>query len=413
MRKLGLAIATLAVAAMTVTPVLAATELTVFNSKSEIQTQFEEEATAYSDAAGVDMTVTMSNDPVITHMGTKYSSNDPYVLSMVDAKDIYSLTPEHGIDLADLDAAADTDYAIEIDGKVAALPFCVEARGVMYNKTAIEDITGEEFDPASVATLDDFKALLDKLVEGGMEAPVAIMSEDWSLAAHYIAQVVEEQEDPEAYVQALCAGEGDIINNEKFNSLMDTFDVLMEYNYAKDAAATADRNTSEDMLAWGDVAFMFGGNWDWSLIVQSESDCELGMMPVPQNTDDGSNEKLVGGGSKYFFIDSSVSEEQQQAAVDFLNWMATDPDGQDFVTNTCALVSPYKSNTLEVSDPLSISVKEYADAGSLIPNYNFFPDDHITVVGAMMQKYLGDELDREGLADELTEYWKGAAIIEH
>ena len=413
MRKLGLAIATLAVAAMTVTPVLAATELTVFNSKSEIQTQFEEEATAYSDAAGVDMTVTMSNDPVITHMGTKYSSNDPYVLSMVDAKDIYSLTPEHGIDLADLDAAADTDYAIEIDGKVAALPFCVEARGVMYNKTAIEDITGEEFDPASVATLDDFKALLDKLVEGGMEAPVAIMSEDWSLAAHYIAQVVEEQEDPEAYVQALCAGEGDIINNEKFNSLMDTFDVLMEYNYAKDAAATADRNTSEDMLAWGDVAFMFGGNWDWSLIVQSESDSEMGMMPVPQNTDDGTNEKLVGGGSKYFFIDSSVSEEQQQAAKDFLNWMAKDADGQDFITNKCALISPYKSNTLDVADPLSACVKAYADAGSLIDNYLFFPDDHITMVGASMQKYLGGKIDRQGLADELTEYWKGATPIAH
>ena len=413
MRKLGLAIATLAVAAMTVTPVLAATELTVFNSKSEVQTQFEEEATAYSDAAGVDMTVTMSNDPVITHMGTKYSSNDPYVLSMVDAKDIYSLTPEHGIDLADLDAAADTDYAIEIDGKVAALPFCVEARGVMYNKTAIEDITGEEFDPASVATLDDFKALLDKLVEGGMEAPVAIMSEDWSLAAHYIAQVVEEQEDPEAYVQALCAGEGDIINNEKFNSLMDTFDVLMEYNYAKDAAATADRNTSEDMLAWGDVAFMFGGNWDWSLIVQSESDSEMGMMPVPQNTDDGTNEKLVGGGSKYFFIDSSVSEEQQQAAKDFLNWMAKDADGQDFITNKCALISPYKSNTLDVADPLSVCVKAYADAGSLIDNYLFFPDDHITMVGASMQKYLGGKIDRQGLADELTEYWKGATPIAY
>ncbi|MBR1899767.1 MAG: extracellular solute-binding protein [Lachnospiraceae bacterium] len=413
MRKLGLAIATLAAAAMTVTPVLAATELTVFNSKSEIQTQFEEEATAYSDAAGVDMTVTMSNDPVITHMGTKYSSNDPYVLSMVDAKDIYTLTPEHGIDLADLEAVADTDYAIEIDGKVAAVPFCVEARGVMYNKTAIEEITGEEFVPEDYATLDAFKELLDKLVEGGMEAPVAIMSEDWSLGAHYLAQWIEEQEDPEAYVQALCAGEGDIINNEKFNSLMDTFDVLMEYNYAKDAAATADRNTSEDMLAWGDVAFMFGGNWDWSLIVQSESDSEMGMMPGPQNTDDGTNGKLVGGGSKYFFIDNSVSEEQQQAAKDFLNWMATDPEGQDFVTNTCALVSPYKSNTLDVADPLSVCVKAYADAGNLINNYNFLPDDHYTSCGATMQKYLGGKIDRQGLADELTEYWKSATPIEH
>ena len=413
MRKLGFAIATLAVAAMTASPVLAATDLTVFNSKSEIQTQFEEEAAVYSEEKGVNMEVAMSNDPVITHMGTRYSSNNPYVLSMVDAKDIYSLTPEHGIDLADLEAAADTDYAIEIDGKVAALPFCIEARGVMYNKTAIEEITGEDFDPASVATLDDFKALLDQLVEGGMETPVAIMKEDWSLAAHYLAQWVEEQEDPEAYVQALCAGEGDIINNEKFNSLMDTFDVLMEYNYAKDSAVNADRNKSEDMLAWGDVAFMFGGNWDWSLIVQSESDCEMGMMPVPQNTEDGSNTKLVGGGSKYFFIDSSVSEEQQQAAKDFINWFAMDAEGQDFVSNTCALVSPYKSNTLDVSDPLSASVKAYADAGNLIPNYNFFPDDHITKAGASMQKYLGGEIDRQGLADELTEYWKGATPIEH
>ena len=413
MRKIGFAIATLAVAAMMTSPVLAATDLTVFNSKSEIQTQFEEEAAVYSEEKGVNMEVAMSNDPVITHMGTRYSSNNPYVLAMVDAKDVYSLTPEHGIDLADLDAAADTDYAIEIDGKIAALPFCVEARGVMYNKTAIEEITGEDFDPASVATLDDFKALLDKLVEGGMDAPVAIMKEDWSLAAHYLAQWVEEQEDPEAYVQALVAGEGDIINNEKFNSLMDTFDVLMEYNYAKDSAVNADRNKSEDMLAWGDVAFMFGGNWDWSLIVQSESDCEMGMMPVPQNTEDGSNQKLVGGDSKYFFIDNSVSEEQQQAAKDFINWFAMDAEGQDFVSNTCALVSPYKSNTLDVSDPLSVSVKAYADAGNLIPNYNFFPDDHITKAGASMQKYLGGEIDRQGLADELTEYWKGATPIEH
>ena len=88
MKKVITAIATVTAAAMAVSPVMAATELTVFNSKSEIQTQFEEEASVYSEDKGVDMTVTMSNDPVITHMGTKYSSNDPYVLSMVDAKDI-------------------------------------------------------------------------------------------------------------------------------------------------------------------------------------------------------------------------------------------------------------------------------------------------------------------------------------
>lgn len=413
MRKRAAAVLATVLAATMAMPAMAATDLTVFNSKSEIQTQFEDEATAYSDEKGVNMTVAMSNDPVITHMGTRYASNNPYALAMVDAKDVYSLTPDHGIDLADLDAAKDTDYAITIDGKVAALPFCIEARGLMYNKTKIEEVLGEEFKPEDYKTLDDFKALLDKLVEGGVDAPVAIMKEDWSLAAHYLAQVVEEHEDPDAFANDLVAGKVDLMSDPQFTSLMDTFDVLKEYNYAKDAAVNADRNTSEDMLAWGDVCFMFGGNWDWSLIVQSESDNELGMMPVPQNTDTDANTKLVGGGSKYFFIDNSVSEDQQQAAKDFLNWQAEDPEGQKFVSETCALVSPYKANTLEVSDPLSKSVKAYADEGALIDNYNFFPDDHITKAGAIMQEYLGDQIDRQGLADELTEYWKGATLVEH
>ena len=60
MKKVITAIATVTAAAMAVTPVMAATELTVFNSKSEIQTQFEEEASVYSEDKGVDMTVTMT-----------------------------------------------------------------------------------------------------------------------------------------------------------------------------------------------------------------------------------------------------------------------------------------------------------------------------------------------------------------
>ena len=48
MKKLVTAIATVTAAVMAVSPVMAATELTVFNSKSEIQTQFEEEASVYS-----------------------------------------------------------------------------------------------------------------------------------------------------------------------------------------------------------------------------------------------------------------------------------------------------------------------------------------------------------------------------
>ena len=76
-------------AASVATPAMAEGEnLTVFNSKMEIQSQFEEKAAEYSESAGVNMEVYYSNDTVAAHMGSRYAADDPYVMSMVDAKDV-------------------------------------------------------------------------------------------------------------------------------------------------------------------------------------------------------------------------------------------------------------------------------------------------------------------------------------
>lgn len=382
--------------------------ITLFNSKMEIQDKFEELTDTYEKLTGVHIECYYSSDTVAAHMSSKYASNDPYTIAMVDAKDIYSLAPEHGVDLTGEDWIKNTNYAISIDGKTYGFPFCVEARGLMYNADAIKKITGEDFDPAKYQTLDQFKALIEQLKAGGMATPVGIMKEDWSLGAHYFSEVYEEQPDVDAFMTALKGGTADLANNAKFNSLMDTFDVLKANNYAKDSAVSAERETSEMKLAQGDIAFMFGGNWDWSEINQYDYTENMGMMPVPQNTDDGSNTKLVGGGSKYFFIDNSsaTSDAQRQAAKDFLNWLASDPEGQSFLVNDCAVIPAFSNNTLAVADPLSASVKKYADAGNLIPNYNYAPDDHYAKVGAYMQEYLGGQTDRAGLASEVEAYWK-------
>ena len=167
---------------------------------------------------------------------------------------------------------------------------------------------------------------------------------------------------------------------------------------------------TEQKLAEGEIAFMFGGNWDWSVLNQYDYTENMGLMPVPQNTDDGSNEKLVGGGSKYFFIDSSdnTSDEQRKAAKDFLNWLAEDKEGQEFISKDAALISPFKNNETEASDPLGKSVKSYADAGKLIDGYNYLPDDHYSVLGAKFQKWLAGDENRATLAKDVETYWKSA-----
>ena len=391
------------------------TNITVFNSKMEIQSQLEEKAAEYSEEKGVGVEVYYSSDTVAAHLATRYSSNEPYTLSMVDAKDIYSLAEEHAVDLTGEEWVANTTQAISIGDKVYGFPVCIEARGIIYNADAIEKVTGEAFDPKSIKTTEDFQAIIDKLIAGGMAAPTGVMKEDWSLAAHFLAEVYEQHDDPDAFIAGIQDGSIKLIDDEKFNALMDTFDVLKDNNYAKDAAISAEREITEQKLAEGEIAFMYGGNWDWAVINAYDYSENMGMMPVPNDSGDGTNEKLVGGGSKYFFIDSSdkTTPEQVQAAKDFLNWLANDEEGQAFLVNDCALVPAYSNNELPVADPLGKSVKEYTDADALIANYNYLPDDHYSVCGASMQKYLAGEIDRAGLADEITKYWSTAQVGAH
>ena len=416
-RKSTLAITLAAAMAATAVPAMAddKVSITIFNSKMEIQSQFEEMAEKYAEDNGINVEVYYTNDTVSAHLATKYSSGDPYTLAMVDAKDIYSLAKDHAIDMSDQEWVKNTNYAIGIDDQINGFPMCVEARGLIYNADAIEAITGETFNPEDYKTLDSFKELIEQLKEGGMETPTGIMKEDWSLGGHFLSQVSEEQPDVEEFITKLHEGEADLINNEKFNSLMDFFDVMKENNYAKDSAIAAEREVTEMMLAEGEIAFMYGGNWDWSVINAYDYTENMGMMPIPQNTDDGTNEKLVGGGSKYFMIDSSdtTTDEQRQAALDFLEWLADSEEGQKFITEDCALVPAFTNNENEVADPLGKSVKKYADEGAMIDNYNYMPDDHISLCGAIFQKYLAGQMDRAEFATEIEDYWKSTDVVEH
>ena len=416
-RKATLAITLAAAMAATAVPAMAddKVSITIFNSKMEIQSQFEEMAEKYAEDNGINIEVYYSNDTVAAHLATKYSSGDPYTLAMVDAKDVYSLAKDHAIDMSDQEWVKNTNYAIGIDDQINGFPMCVEARGLIYNADAIEAITGETFNPEDYKTLDSFKELIEQLKEGGMETPTGIMKEDWSLGGHFLSQVSEEQPDVEEFITKLHEGEADLINNEKFNSLMDFFDVMKENNYAKDSAIAAEREVTEMMLAEGEIAFMYGGNWDWSVINAYDYTENMGMMPIPQNTDDGTNEKLVGGGSKYFMIDSSdtTTDEQRQAALDFLEWLADSEEGQKFITEDCALVPAFTNNENEVADPLGKSVKKYVDEGAMIDNYNYMPDDHISLCGAIFQKYLAGQMDRAEFATEIEDYWKSADVVEH
>lgn len=351
-------------------------KITILNTKSEIQTQWEELAQEYKELTGVDVEVSVTvGDSPSQDITKRYASGEVPTIFMGDIQDIIMLD-EYALDLSGEDWAKDggSDYGCNYNGRLIGFPFCIEARGLMYNKTAIEAATGEAFDPTAVKSLDDFTALLDKLVAGGMETPVALNMEDWSLGGHYLTQVYEEQdgtlEGATAFLDGLKAGTEDLKTNARWNSLMDTFDVLMKYNMNGADPLAADYNNNAVSLAEGDIAFWFNGNWAWAEMSDfAVEGSEYGIMPVAQpDSSNGAVDKLAGGASKYCMIDTKFnSEAQQQAAKDFLNWLVYDEKGQDFLVNKCSLVPAFSNITLEVTNPMGLSVQSYANEGNLIP----------------------------------------------
>ena len=278
----------------------------------------------------------------------------------------------------------------------------------------IEDTLGEDWDPASVTNMDDFEALLKKLVDNGMESPVALNQEDWSNAGHYFTQVYEEQDGTltgtEKIMEDLRNGSVDLMSNERFTSLMDTYDLLMEYNINKADPLAADYDENAADLAEGDVAFWFNGNWAWAEISDYiEDDTEIGIMPVPQNgTEENANvnDYICGGATKQVMIDKECNDEKQQAAAkDFLDWLANTAEGNKVLVDDCSLVPAFSNITEEATNMLGQSIQRYTVEGKLFDQPSNYPGDHWSEVGAIMQKYLDKQIDRAEFAKEVQDYW--------
>lgn len=99
------------------------------------------------------------------------------------------------------------------------------------------------------------------------------------------------------------------------------------------------------------------------------------------------------------------TEEQQAAAREFLNWMVFSEIGQQMLVKTCNLIPPFKNNPNEPADPLSRDIYERVKTDGAFNAAAIVPNDHWSVLGAAMQKYLAGRCDREELMETIQKYW--------
>ena len=398
-------------------PSLQGTSITLLNSKAEIQSALVEMGAEFEKKSGVHVEVmpVTDGDSPYTKVVSLYNSGNPPTMSILDTTDVIALAEEKAADLSGEPWLAEAEgYLTEVNGKVYSFPLCIEGRGMIYNKAVIETALGGSFDPASIRTLDDFTALLDRLVEAGIERPVSLAMEDWSLGAHHLQYVYETYDGTSAgadeAIELLKSGQLDLTSYDRMSQFLDMFDVLRTYNVAKSDPLGADYDEMAIDLVDGKTAFWFNGNWAWPNLedADAEKDDEYGFLPYFMNNDpdDFVNWQIQASPSKQVMLDGVVATEQQLAAAkEFLSWIVYSEIGQQMLVKTCNIIPPFRNNPYEPSDPLSRDIYSHVHDGTAFNASAIVPNDHWSILGAAMQKYLAGRSDRAELIASIEDYW--------
>lgn len=395
-------------------------QITILNSKGEIQTQLEEIARYYSsitNGVSVEVIAAPVGQSPFERVVALYASGNAPTLSMVDPGDVL-LFQDRAVALNDEKWVADTienslNMATTADGRIMAFPLTVEGFGFIYNKPVLNHALGGEFDPATINTIESLGSLFEAIENSGKGALV-ISPMDWSLGAHFFSLAYSNQSSDfnaiNAFLEALKGGNVNLADNVLVNGLIDTFDLMKKYNYDRldPLAGTYDQGT--EYIGEGEVGLWFMGNWAWPGISDFDTvNAQYGFLPVPvsNNPDDLGNTQIPVGVTKYFILDGEQnSAAQQQAAKDFLNWLVYDPAGQERLVVDANVIPAFGNITIAPSDPLAVSILDYVQNGKTLNFITNLPPDHWAQVGASMQKYLSDFINRSNFFKEVEAYWQ-------
>ena len=192
------------------------------------------------------------------------SGNTPVVMAL-ETGDLLRAR-DRLVDLSDLEAvqyASKGTIEADEDGEaVYGLPYRIEGMGLIYNRAVLDEVLGKDFEPDRIRTQEDLRAVFEEIQAAGI-APVVLGTQDWSLSTHlttdiYTGQSESPREQAE-FIETLKSGEGNLAENRMFNQVMDTLDILREYNYFKENpllyANDGDTTKQARVITSGDAAF--------------------------------------------------------------------------------------------------------------------------------------------------------------
>jgi raffinose/stachyose/melibiose transport system substrate-binding protein len=381
-----------------------ATEIVIYQNKVEIHEQLSAFAQLYTDETGVEVTVkTAGGDtPYAENLKAEFQSDRQPDIFVIEGMGGYNtwkskLTPMENQEWMDL-----TSLEFTADGETYGFPVAVEAWGMAYN-TAMLEAAG--VDPADLTSQEAYKTAFEKIdgmkEELGIESVVAMAAGPdmtWVTGLHnfngYLSAGLPYGDT--TVLDKLNNGEADM---DRLTEYADWVEILFDYADPK-VLQTGNYDAQVGQFGTEKAAFIHQGNWIDPWLDSNGVDFEMGFAPHASVY--GEHNAIFIGAPSFYVINNE--SENKQAVQDFLNFMATDESGHEYMVNEANMVPAFTNVELKPKTPLSAATTDWLakEDGAYTWLQNDMPDGFgMGTLGPIYGLYASDGLDKAQFIDQV------------
>jgi raffinose/stachyose/melibiose transport system substrate-binding protein len=286
-----------------------------------------------------------------------------------------------------------------LDGKVYGQPVSMAGEGVVYNKKMFA-----EHGWKVPLTRTEFLSLCKTIKAAGITALVNEFGDDW-LLGQFAGNIFAAVSDSAGFLQKLYAGGETFSANTQFKNSFGLLDVMIEYGLPDSLSYSWNETCSA--FALGEAAMCFEGDWLWETLYSLNPAIECGMFAFP-SSDNPLDSKLLVDASWLWHI--AKGSRVKETALDFLNWMASDPEAKRILLAEMRVVPVFSGWEYTANNQLALSTIDYMNNNMTYPwPWPKWPNGFRPLTGKAYQEYVAKNYTAAQTLAEFDSQWKNLA----
>lgn len=382
----------------------AAKEVVIYQNKVEIHEQLSAFAAAYTEETGVKVTVKTSggDSPYAEALKAEFQSDRQPDIFVIEGMGGYNTWETKLGSFEGDEWIGLTDLEFVVDGKVIGFPVAVEAWGIAYN---VDLLNKAGIDPATLTSQEGYKAAFEKIDsmkdELGVTSAIAMAAGPdmrWVTGLHnfngYLSAGLPYGDT--TVLDKLNSGEADM---QRLTEYADWVELLFNHS-DRSVLLTGNYDAQVGQFATGKSVFIHQGNWIDPWLVSNN--VEFPMAYAPHASVKGEHNSIFIGAPSFYVLNKD-SESTAEAKA-FLNYMATNTKGHEYMVNEAKMVPAFTNVTLKPDTPLSANVTEWlAKGASYTWLQNDMPDGFgMNTIGPIYESFAKGDIDKQGFIDAIA-----------